>query len=101
MRFTPWLKQLFHGRKCEFWASWYHGGVSAAPPYISIKLKPYNRRAVGYEILLNLETLELWNIQRVVVNGNVTHFQDVAIPPEERARIKASVIQLPDRRTHQ
>jgi hypothetical protein len=91
MTFSPFLQGLFdQPHELVIAASWYHD-LHTFPPYISLRIKPKGKD-FSYEILLNLQTLELMDVF-VTLRESATYTRQlrIALSEEERRAIRASI----------
>jgi hypothetical protein len=63
----------------RFSASWYHER-SSLPPYLAIRICSSDAKE-QYSLLLNLDTLAIIYLERVIESGNVTRFEKIPIDP--------------------
>jgi len=91
MTFSPLLKSLFdQSHELVISASWYHN-PKILPPYISLHIKP-REKDFSYQILLNLETLELIEVSVTLRESPTTTRQlPIAISDTERQAMRRSI----------
>lgn len=61
----------------SFQASWYHD-LSLLPPYIMVSIGKAPGK-IGYELLLNLDTLAVISFRKAMVMPNGTSYEDIPI----------------------
>lgn len=71
-----------------FSSSWYHKR-SSLPPYLVLRIRTPDSKD-QFHLLLNLETLAIIYLQRVIVEGAVTKFEDVPVSSECLAEWKVT-----------
>ena len=91
MKFSPLLKSLFdQPHELVISASWYHD-PKILPPYISLHIKP-KEKDFSYEILLNLETLELIEVTVTLrESATTTRRLPIALSDDQLQAIQKSI----------
>jgi hypothetical protein len=91
MTFSPLLKSLFdQPHELVVSASWYHD-PKTLPPYICLHIKPQDKD-FSYEILLNLETLELIEVSVTLrESATTTRRLPIALSDDQLRAIRSSI----------
>ncbi len=94
MTFSPLLKSLFdQPHELSLSASWYHDR-SILPPYLSLTIQP-KKKDFSYNLLLNLETLDLIELSVTLRESDVsTRNLPIALSDEQKADIRKSIRKL-------
>ena len=75
-------------------ASWYHQELSSLPPYILFHVKPRNRD-FSYELLFNLDTLELIDATVTLqLSKSSTRDVSISVPDEVKKEIRKSIHEI-------
>jgi len=98
MVFPPYIRSLFPENRyhLEITSSWYHER-SILPPYLSIHIIP-DGKDFSYEMLFNMDTLEIIKIEVVIHEAGNTNIRDfpVALSDQQKNAIKESVSKVRD-----
>lgn len=99
MAFTPFLKSLFPDdgqHELSILSSWYHGEFGGLPPYITFTIQPKNK-AYRFQILFNLKTLDVINVQIVLTEGNTTRYLPIDLSGNWRKEIDGAIRKVSDK----
>jgi hypothetical protein len=93
MEFSPFLRSLFPTEQrfdLMITASWYHTW-SSLPPYIVLHIDPKGKD-FSYEILLNLDTLDVIRVSVVLKEfDSTTRYVPVELSESQKQDIKKSI----------
>ena len=97
MDFSPYVKSFFEEEPYEIQisSSWYHTR-SSLPPYLQIRIIPEDKD-YRYQLLFNMNTLEIIDIEVVILRERTSRGFPVALSELQTKSIKESIKEVKDK----